>query len=282
MIKKQKFAGIQYLGEPGISQTCKDAVIKLIHFGDTISEVKILTTGIEKHSRSHCLFILDETESVTAIKSGFTSGYLGEGPRTLSYVLTLLRKYTDEINEFFVPQSILKKIDESCLTLNDLNKINNLKRVHPAEWYEYTYSIKSHNVYKDFPLELPLALIDERLLNFAIKFSSNPDNEILNAYRLLETLIKERTGIKNESGLKLIAKAFQGKESILYWEDIESNEHIGRGLMFMAVFQAYRNVRGHQNPKHDFKNDLKEFMLINQLFQLESQSILRVEDSIDS
>ena len=277
MIKKQKFAGIQYLGDSGISEQCKKAVIKLIHFGDNISEVKILTAIRDKYSCSHCLLIIDEFESVTAIKSGFTSGYNGEGPRILSYVLNLLREYTDKINEFSVSNNIISKIDDSCLTLNDMEKINSLKRVHPAVWYEYAYNFRSNNVYQDFPLEIPMALIDERLIDFAVRFPVNPDSEILNAYRLLESVIKDRTSLKDEVGLKLFAKAFQGDQSILYWDDIESGEHKGRGLLFNSIFQAYRNKRGHQNPEHNLKDDLREFLLVNELFHLEKESILRPE-----
>ncbi len=40
---KAKFAGIQYLGKSGITQTCKEAVIQLIHASEDINDVKILT-----------------------------------------------------------------------------------------------------------------------------------------------------------------------------------------------------------------------------------------------
>lgn len=124
MIKKKKFAGIQYLGESGVSLSCKKAVMKLIHSGDEIKEVKILTARKDKYSQDHCLLITDSFDIQTAIKSGFSSGYSGEGPKTFSCILMLLQKYTDEISEFIVPSNILENIDNSCLTIKDMETIN--------------------------------------------------------------------------------------------------------------------------------------------------------------
>jgi len=274
LIKKKKFAGIQYLGEAGVSLFCKQAVIKLIHSGDEIKEVKILTARKDRYSQEHCLLITDTFDIQTAIKSGFSSGYSGEGPKTFSCVLMLLQKYTNEIAEFIVPSNILEKIDNSCLTIKDMESINSSKKVLPTKWHDYTYDMGCPDIFQDFPAEIPLALIDKRLISHALNFSNNPDHEILNAYRLLESTVRNRTGL-NDSSTNLFKKAFLNKDSILYWNNIDPGESTGRASLFISTYMAYRNNRAHQEPKNSFKDDLREFMVINHLFILESESVLR-------
>lgn len=265
---------MQYLGEAGISSYCKEAIIKLIHSGDKIKKVKILTARKDKYSQEHCFLIIDTFDTTTAIKRRFSSGYPGEGPKTFACALKLLETYTNDINEFIVTPNILDKIDESCLTLKDIEHINSQKKVLPSRWHDYIYDVGCPDIFKDFPQELPMALIDKRLIKIALNFSNNSDHEILNAYRLLESIVRERTGLE-ESSTKLFSKAFQGNEPILYWDKIDAGERIGRASIFSNVFMAYRNNRAHQEPENHFKDDLREFLMINHLFILESKSILR-------
>ena len=273
---KAKLAGIQYLGESGITQECKKAVINLIHAGEKIHEVKILTFE-ETHSSAHALLLTLEYDIQIVIKGGFASGYNGEGPKGYAFVLNLLAQYTDNIDEYLVPQRIFEHISSSSLTVKDLEYINSIEKVRPARWYDsaYLYKERKHNVFNEFPLTIPMALIDPRLIQQALEFETNPDNAIMSGYRKIEDIVRERTGLSNESSTKLFAKAFQGDNSVLYWENLESGESKGRASLFNGVFMAYRNNRAHQEPKHNQSDEIREFMLINQLFILESKAVVR-------
>ena len=271
---KAKFAGIQYLGESGITQTCKNAVIQLIHADEKIQDVKILTFE-ETYSKVHALLLTVEYDIQIIIKSGFASGYNGEAPKEYAYVLNLLRQYTDNINEYIIHKSIFERISSSSLTIKDLEYINNIDQVRPARWYDSAYLDKEreYNVFSEFPLTIPMALLDTRLIELASDFNENPDNAIMGAYRKLESIVRDRTGLHNESSVKLFAKAFQGDDSILCWKNLDSGECRGRASLFSSVFMAYRNNRAHQEPRHNLGDDIREFMLINQLFILESAAV---------
>tara|TARA_R110000787_G_C13431900_1_gene445655 strand:+ start:267 stop:1097 length:831 start_codon:yes stop_codon:yes gene_type:complete len=273
---KAKFAGIQYLGESSITQTCKKAVIQLIYSGENIQDVKILTFE-DTYSKAHALLLTIEYDIQIIIKGGFASGYNGEGPKGYACVLNLLRQYTDNINEYIIPKSIFERISSSSLTVKDLEYIDNIERVRPARWYDSAYLYKEceHNVFSEFPLTIPMALLDTRLIELALNFNTSPDNAIMSAYRKIETIVRERTGLEHESSTKLFAKAFQGDDSVLYWENLDSGESKGRASLFASVFMAYRNNRAHQEPRHNLSDDIREFMLINQLFILESESVVR-------
>lgn len=276
MLTKKQSARIQYLGESGLTESCKQAVIKLIHFGDKIEEVKILTAEGE-HSNSHALLLTLEYETQIAIKDGFSSGYPGEGPRGYAFVLNLLNQYTENIGEYITPVNIFERLTNSCLTVQDIESINNLKKVRPARWYDFVPYRKEDrpDVFYEFPLTIPMALIDQRLIEIALDFHINPDNSILNAYRKIESIVRERTNLTHESSTKLFSKAFQGDDSVLYWENLDSGETKGRASLFTSAFMAYRNNRAHQEPKHNLDNDIREFLLINQLFILEKEAVVR-------
>jgi hypothetical protein len=64
-------------------------------------------------------------------------------------------------------------------------------------------------------------------------------------------------------------------QNISYWENLDSGESKGRVSLFTSVFMVYRNNRAHQEPKHNLDNDIREFLLINQLFILEKEAVVR-------
>ena len=273
---RAKFAGIQYLGDSGVTQICKEAVIRLIHAGEDIKDVKILTFE-EAYSHAHALLLTLRYDIQVIIKGGFASGYNGEAPKGYAFVLNLLRNYTDSINEYIISKSIFERISNSSLTMKDLEYINSIEPVRPNRWYDavYLYQDRERSIFSEFPLTIPMALLDPRLIELALDFNKNPDSAIMGAYRKLESIVTERTGLHNESSTKLLKKAFQTNDSILYWKDLNSGESIGRASLFSDTFMAYRNNRAHQEPRHDLSDDIREFMLINQLFFLESEAVVR-------
>lgn len=273
---KAKLAGIQYVGDSGITQECKKAVINLVHAGERIEEVKILTFE-EPYSKAHALLLTLEYDIQIVIKGGFASGYNGEGPKGYAFVLNLLAQYSDNIDEYIVPQRIFERISSSSLTVKDLEYIKSIKKVRPARWYDsaYLYKKRKRNVFSEFPFTIPMALLDPRLIKLALEFEINPDNAIMSGYRKIEDIVRERTKLYNESNTKLFAKAFQVDNSVLCWGNLDPSESIGRASLFTNVFMAYRNKRAHQEPKHNLSDDIREFLLLNQLFILESEAIVR-------
>lgn len=126
----KRLAGIQYLGEPGVSQHCRKAVMDLVQGGHVLVEAKLLTYRTA-YSASHCLLIRSNYDVLYAVKSGFASGYPGEGPRTLSYVLELLRLVCDDINEYMVSPALIERVDHSCLYLSDIDQLESARYVRP-------------------------------------------------------------------------------------------------------------------------------------------------------
>ena len=274
MFKNKSLAEIQYLGVSGITERCIQALIGLIHSGSKIDQVKILSHG-DQHTKSHALLlIVDETEYI--IKNGFASGYPGEAPKGYSFALSLLYKYTQLIDEYVVTAKDMKKIENSSLTYLDLDRIHKLASIRPARFYEHINyeAVNNNSMFTVFPSALPLSIIDSRLIDIAISFDKKPDSAILDAYRKIEAIVRERTEFKHESSTKLFKKAFFGEQAVLHWRGIDAGVNTGRANLFVDTFMAYRNNRAHQEPNGSINDDIREFLLINQLFVLEGKAVL--------
>lgn len=271
MAKSNKLAGIEYAGIAGASHECQDAVLRLLQFGDEITRARILS-----FSNRHCLLLTVNAGDPVAVKSGFSSGYGGEGPRRFSYVLQLLIAYKVEIEEYPVQETLIERLDKSALTLSDIEDIDSARPVRPSRWYDYVldedfYDIPDARVWSEFRPVIPLAIIDIRIIDLAISFWKNPDERLLTGYRRLEDAVRERTGL-DKHGMKLFSQAFGEPTPSLHWKDIDDGERAGRVNLFTGAYMAHRNPRAHRELKSSVTRQLTEFLLLNHLFLLEKDS----------
>ncbi|MCK4615211.1 MAG: TIGR02391 family protein [Thermoplasmata archaeon] len=268
--KNTLLAGIQYLGLPGTSQPCQDAILQLLQFNVKIGKTRILSNDNE-----HCLLLTVDTYNLIAVKSGFASGYKGEGPRTLSYVLQLLDAHGSEIEEYKVEKDMISRLDSSSLTQSDIDNLDNGHPIRPNRWYDYVYDEhwelrKKGTLWKEFHPVIPFAIVDNRIVDLALSFWENPDEKLLTGYRRLEDIVRERTSI-DEHGSKLFSNAFI--DGPLIWKNLNQGEQKGRANLFTSVYMAYRNPRAHQEFNHHSNDLLAEFLLLNHLYSLEKKSI---------
>ncbi len=266
-------AGIQYVGIAGISKECEDAVLRFIQFGTRITHVRILTAR-----RRHCLLLTLEGGDQVAVKSGFASGYGGEGPRRFSYVLQILDSHGATIIEHDVARSLLDKIDDSALMRSDLKRVKKMRHVRPSRWYDYVSeshfkSAREGTLWHEaFPAVIPFALIDARVMDLALDFWNSPDNSLLVGYRRLEDIVRERTAIK-QHGTKLFSQAFNPGDGVLTWEHVEDGERAGRMQLFTGTYGAHRNRRAHKELPARSAELLAEFLLLNHLYCLERDAV---------
>jgi hypothetical protein len=267
-------AGIEYIGLPGISKECQDAVIRLLQCGDRITHVRILSS-----SNDHCLLLTVNVGDVVAVKSGFASEYIGEGSRRFSYVLKVLEAHGAEIEEYHVAPEIVERVDSSALTKADIKEIDSARPLRPRRWADYVFQKHwdwqaNGTLWQEFPFIVPFAVIDARLIDLVVSFWESPDDRLLTGYRRLEDIVRARTNIA-EHGSKLFSQAFGPTGGKLTWPDIDGGEHTGRLSLFTGTYMAYRNRRAHRETQDDAGGLLAELMLLNQLYRLEAQSIER-------
>ncbi|MBN3006771.1 hypothetical protein JW897_23775 [Chromobacterium alkanivorans] len=266
-------AGVQYLGVAGGSSSCFDAIKRLVQYGDDIRHA-ILLTAEQRHS---FLLVVNGDEEM-AVKVGFSSGYRGEGPKTLADTLSLLQSHGVELDEIDVPADLLDRLDASALTQKDMVLIRATPPIRPQRFYDYIdIKPQAHavgTIWQRFNPVMPWALLDSRLSDLALKFFVSPADVLLQGFRRLEDIFRERLGV-TESGCKLFSLAFNGDNSLLTWPGIEKSEQVGRCNLFTGGFMAFRNPRAHREIEDNAKVLLSEFLLLNQLYILESTAVAR-------
>jgi hypothetical protein len=216
------------------------------------------------------------------VKSGFASGYFGEGPRAFSYVLQVLDAYGVEIDECVVSEEVTERLDASCLTKADLKAIQAAEPVRPSRWNDYILEPRLETgrglkecggqLWQEFPTVIPFAIVDKRITDLAISFWESPDEKLLTAYRRLEDIVRERTSI-DEHGAKLFSRAFNPDGGKLTWKNLSPTERSGRMMLFTGTYMSYRNRRAHQEPKGWGDTLLEEFLLLNHLYRMEKESM---------
>jgi hypothetical protein len=263
--------GMEYHGIAGVSLECQNAVMRLLQFGERIQRARIISCA-----NSHCLLLTNDIGDSIAIKSGFSSGYGGEGPRRFSYSLQFLVAHGAEIDECEVDETVIDRLDQSALTTSDIETICAAKPIRPSRWHDYVFDkhyegARDGTLWREFRAVIPFAIIDSRVMDLALSFWENPDDKLLKGYRRLEDIVRERTGI-DQHGAKLFSKAFNGPNPSLHWENVDDGERGGRTNLFIGTFLAYRNPRAHRELKDRSREELTEFLLLNHLYRLERES----------
>lgn len=197
-------------------------------------------------------------------------------------MLQVLDWYGTEIEEYGVRSSVLQDLNRSRLRAADLDEILTLEPVRPMRWHEYIYAVTAAtrsafaDVRRASPALLPLAVFDARIGDLVLRFREDPDDALHKGYRRLEDAVRERTRLHGESGSSLMSRAFQGDSSHLHWPRIGSTEQKGRGNLFAGAFMAFRNRRAHRELPVDEDQAVREFLLLNELFRLEAESVQRI------
>lgn len=267
-------AGIQYAGEAGITQTCLAAIVHLLQCRMEIREARLLTAGCR-----HAFILSLPLDAKLAVKTGFRSGYPGEGPLGLSRAVTLLEFHGVEINELSVDDGFLDRLDESALTNDDLEFLASQRPTRPPRWHDYIMEQDilrrgDGTIWQDFPPVLPLSIIDPRIADLARSFWEAPGDRIMDGYRRLEDTIRRRTGV-DDHGAKLFSEVFLASPPKLVWEGCATeNEQRGRAQLFAGAFMGYRNARAHREVQASVNQLLTEFMLLNHLFVLEREAVV--------
>jgi len=267
---------VQYVGLSGISRACLDAVRRYVQYGDRIESAKVLTTA----SRMHALLLFIDSSETVAVKSGFSSGYSGEGPRTFAETLRLLIDYGVDIEECEVDEAVVARVDASALTSKDLLLLASSKVVRPCRIHDYIYDGlgregRQREQWSSIRTVMPWSLIDQRIVDLALRFFEENDDSLHRGFRRLEDIVRARIESTGSSS-QLMAQAFQGENSRLTWEDVEPAEQSGRAQLFVGGYLAYRNRRAHREMQQRAEDALPEFLLLNHLYVLESKSIDRL------
>lgn len=275
---------VQYHGSHYTTQSCLDAIARLLSSDLRVERVVLLTC----HGQHGFCLDVDEPEPIF-IRGGFTSGYSGEGPAGLAIALHLFRRFGVDVEEVLVCEELLTRLNENRLTSTDLKFIDEADVVRPIRTDDYKFhGLKLRGSSEDrmrdqFPPVVPWFALDDRIVDLAIILPRDPDKAVFEAFRRLESHIRKRCGFPmGVAGIELLRKAFRGSGALLTWSDVSAGELEGRAQMFEAAFKAYRNPRAHREGVGDKTRAYREFYVVNELFLLEAEAEEPSESEVDS
>lgn len=267
---------VEYHGTAGVTQHSLEAVQLLFMSDLRITAVRMLTFEY-RHS---FLFTVAEHHYI-AVKSGFASGYVGEGSTGLSAVLNLFSQWGLPGAEVHVDEDTFRRLDRNSLTEADLDKILSTPATSDGLPWALSAFGRDSSVTSPAPAwyrsrhVIPTSIIDSRLHELVAQFWRDPDGTLLKAFRKLEHTVRKRTGLDGQ-GQTLMSAAFQRKDSPLWWPDATPGEGTGRALLFCGAFGAYRNPEAHHERNRNGGRYLSELLVVNELFLLEAQAKERV------
>lgn len=282
-----ELAGIEYHGASGYTQRSLDALVNVLSTAGNVQSARLLS-WFDGHSGTHAILVNILPSLQVLIKPGFSSGYSGEGPSGLSTAIRILQMFDVDIEEYVIDHAVFLRCEAGCLLTSDLEKLERARPVRPYRLHEYIIRRPDWSddeeyldLLQNFPASLNFGLLDERLIDLAVGFLKNPDHSISTAYRRLEDIVRNRIGVYDQSGSHLFKAAFEGKNSPLHWNDLNPGEQAGKVDLYKAVYSTYRNPRAHREIPSDLKEAVREFMMINQLYCLESAAVPRHGSSLE-
>lgn len=268
-------AEVQYHGSRGMTQSTLGAIARLLSSHNFVNRAVLLS-----HQSSHGFYLDVRDPEPICIRSGFTSGYQGEGPAGLATALHLFDRFRVDVEEIIVSGGLLTRLNEGRLTTADINFIIDANPIRPIRTDSYKFEGlagrgRAEDRMRDqFAPVIPWFSLDDRLCDLALVLPSDPDKAVFEAFRRLESHVKRRCKLPiGISGVEVFKKAFRGSGALLTWRDVACSEIEGRAQMFEAAFMAYRNPRAHREAIGDEKRAYREFYVANELFLLEAEAV---------
>lgn len=284
----KEFSGIEYLGGDGLTDECLEALAGLLQLEEKVTNCRLLS-----FNGGHSFLLSVGMSRQIAIKSGFSSGYRGSGPAGLASALLMLERHHVEVEEVNVSSVIMSRIESSSLLRADIEEIESASSRRPR-WREYVHETpwsrhgdwyQSRQYTQDYPLEIPLRIVHQRLHDLAVVFFNDPDSALSKGFRRLETQIRKKSSVEGE-GVRLISKAFHGETPVLVWKDTEEfGEQKGRAQLFTGAFMALRNPLSHcegHGASMSAESALSQFMVLSYLFELEDMALTPAQKDIES
>jgi hypothetical protein len=276
-------AQIEYRGMRGTTQLCLEALASYLQERREKDLAILLSGPRDKYKcRSHAFLLTVGGSPELFISDGFSSGYMGEGPHGLISAISMLETSGWDINEVTLDGPLFQRLCAGLATWNDLGRI--LKRRRRPISHVFCYvpheSLDHDEMRRQWRMaavNIPLPLIDARILDIAVRFWTDPDGLLGKAYRRLEDLVRKRCGFNgaNDYGAKVFSKAFGHDKSPLVWR-VNDEDSVCYAPLFTATFSGFRNSRAHRDPGFESEHGLaRELLQLNQLFVLEAQLVQR-------
>ena len=250
---------VQYMGMPGISAPCLWAVDAIVNSGNPPRKASVVTWMKDpRHLQGEHLFLFWDWNWVplTVVHSGFASGYSGEGPRSFSTALCMIKDRAIPANDIFLEESAFYAIENRRLTPQLIERLRSADDsptswigIAPIHWEQVenqTFWAMHHAPKMIFDH------IDPEISNRCRSlYPQDPEAAVSRAFVVVEerlrALVAKSTGdVRDLTGSALITKALQVDKGVLTDDSLTRSEQEGLFLLFKGAYQFVRNPRAHR------------------------------------
>lgn len=273
-------ADVLYILVPGVTELALKGIEWVIQSGLDIQRC-LLISSPRDFGYNHAILIERSSASDVIVQGGLVSGHAGEGAKGLAKALALLDQHDVNVSHEAVVQSdTWSRLCKGSLTETDLTNLwETYGGDRPVPYYisDFPKILHQRDYWTNRPVIMPFALIDPDLQDLArdlLNAKSSNDSALVRGYRRLEETAKSKsacTAIRDPWG-----SIFGPDNGLLMWPNCPPDEVKGRMQLFQGVAGAFRNPRAH-SENVDSTYELNEFLLLNFLFRLLKDAVVRRE-----
>ena len=268
------------MGIPGISKPCLLAVDVIVNSEEPPRKASLVTYMKDRHSlQGEHLFLFWDWlwAPLTVVHSGFASGYPGEGPRSLSMALSMIKDREIPINDIFVTHAEFDSIEERRFNAtlierlrsasDELASLHLIDDIHMEQIEGQTFW--GTGAWPKMSFDFINSVISQEVRSL---YFSNSEAAILKAFVMIEERIRALASqLKNNdlTGVNLITTALHHEKGVLTDKSLPRSEREGLYLLFRGAYQFVRNSRAHRVVKSSDKQlDIELLYLADLLLRL--------------
>jgi len=221
---------------------------------------------------------------LTVVLSGFGSGYGGTGHKGLSRALCLLSLSRIPFVETWLEKREFKAVDQQRISPELFDHLRQKAYTEgPESPLLYGYVLQDHvdllaageflralHTHLGHSPRLQTEWLDKEVQQRSGgTFHSDPETAVFNAFKVLETRLRSRTGATEGSGTDLVREAFHPESGALANPALPKAEREGVYLLFRGAFMALRNPRGHRFlDEEDTMANIESLMLADLMLRI--------------
>ena len=264
---------VQYMGVSGKPPACLWAVDAIVNSRKPPRKASVVTWMRDRHNMQgrHLILFWDwNWVPLTVVHSGFSSGYPGDGLRSFSKALSMIKDRVIPTNDIILGEDEFYAIENRRLT-PELIEVLRAADDRPTSWIDiapiHWEQMENHTFWAAG--HVPRMIFDhvdpEISRQCRSLYPQDPNAAVARAFVVVEerlrAIVGKSTGnVPDLTGDALITKVLHVDNGVLSDSSLTRSEREGMLLLFKGAYQFVRNPRAHRVVNDDDEQLTIDFM----------------------